>query len=424
MNKIENNGLVTFDFLEIVLEGYCDPIYKVQLSDYFLAEFKKAKDYGFTSFFGHVLRVLDSFEEELTNQYNSRKIEYVTTLNRIEANQEVLTPGPGYTEEELRLQAISYYKSEIKYLELDEFTVILNGKFCGLLHYWEIQFMRASIKFAQFKSKVKELSTYGSFCHLEDKTNFSEIQVIEESSKEILEESVQNFEKEYPKRMKMFTEKYKASEKDFILMVLLYLEKVLYDLKVREIANDGYPIKNFQIFDYAVELSDDLSFERFCYITNCKIDFLRNLLKDPGSSPATELETFSQLINDANLCHDQINVFCNTMPFNIPKEHFAILKEKKSTNGGPFLTEERFNAFIDKAFYGKTDISKQKLNQSKGEKFLLQAVFYDFYFKYCFEYFNTMQCRDRFIRLLTDNFEGWDFKKVKANFKPKTDKRL
>lgn len=35
-----------------------------------------------------------------------------------------------------------------------------------------------------------------------------------------------------------------------------------------------------------------------------------------------------------------------------------------------------------------------------------------------------MQCQEDFIKLLTENFEGWDFKNVKENFTPKTKKRL
>ena len=121
----------------------------------------------------------------------------------------------------------------------------------------------------------------------------------------------------------------------------------------------------------------------------------------------------------------EINTFCNSMPISIPKSYFNVFVEKENKNGGTFLTEEQCNLFIERAFYGKTDIEKQKFNQApKGDKLIIQAVFYEFYTKYCFEYFNTMQCQDIFIKLLTENFEGWDFKNVKENFKPKTKKRL
>jgi len=120
-----------------------------------------------------------------------------------------------------------------------------------------------------------------------------------------------------------------------------------------------------------------------------------------------------------------INIFCKSMVLSIPKEHFKVFTENKSKNGNPFLTVEQLNLFIDRAFYGKCEFQKSKFNQTpRGEKLLIQNVFYDFYNAYCFEYFNTMQCQDIFIKLLTENFEGWDFNNVKANFTPKTKKRI
>ncbi len=120
------------------------------------------------------------------------------------------------------------------------------------------------------------------------------------------------------------------------------------------------------------------------------------------------------------------NVFCKSMPLNIPKDHFKVFVETNSKNNNkPFLTQDQLNSFIEKAFCGKIDLPKEKFNQApKGEKLLIQTVFYEFYNSFCFEYFSTMQCQDIFIKLLTDNFEGWDFKNVKENFTPKTNKRL
>jgi hypothetical protein len=120
-----------------------------------------------------------------------------------------------------------------------------------------------------------------------------------------------------------------------------------------------------------------------------------------------------------------INTFCNSMDLSIPREHFKVFTEKKSKNTKIYLTGEQLNSFIERAFCGNKKIPKQKFNQApKGEKLLIQSVFYEFYNTYCFEYFNTMQCQETFIKLLTENFEGWNFKNVKENFTPKTKKRL
>jgi hypothetical protein len=121
---------------------------------------------------------------------------------------------------------------------------------------------------------------------------------------------------------------------------------------------------------------------------------------------------------------DPVNVFCKSMTINIPKDHFKVFTEKNSKNGKPYLTISEFDAFIEKAFCGNTNILKQKFNQTTGDKLFIQSVFYEFYYKYCFDYFSTMKCQDNFVRLLTDNFEGWVFKNVKDNFKPKNNNMM
>lgn len=119
------------------------------------------------------------------------------------------------------------------------------------------------------------------------------------------------------------------------------------------------------------------------------------------------------------------NVFCKTMPLNIPKEHFKTLTLKNSKNGLPYLTQNQFNDFINKAFLGKVNLPKQKFNQvPKGEKLKIQYLFRQFYENYCFEYFNTGQTQDVFIKLLTENFIGWEFENVKNNFKTKPKKLI
>ncbi|WP_417195509.1 hypothetical protein [Bizionia sp.] len=114
------------------------------------------------------------------------------------------------------------------------------------------------------------------------------------------------------------------------------------------------------------------------------------------------------------------NVFCASMPLDIPIEHFKILTISKSKNGKPYLTKGEFEIFIQRAFLGVDNLEKLKFNQApKGEKFKIQYLFRQFYENNCFEYFGTGQTQDLFIKLLTKNFTGWHFKNVKNNFKTK-----
>jgi|26BtaG_2_1085354.scaffolds.fasta_scaffold00606_10 hypothetical protein len=142
--------------------------------------------------------------------------------------------------------------------------------------------------------------------------------------------------------------------------------------------------------------------------------YLENLLKENVTVSPGNL-----------LIKHELNMFCRSMPLSIPKEHFRVFTLNNSSNGKPFLTEEQFSCFIDRAFCYNMEIPKQKFNQSpKGEKLKIQYVFRQFYENYCFEYFDSGNTQDLFIKLLTENFIGWDFHNVKNNFKTKPKIRI
>lgn len=113
----------------------------------------------------------------------------------------------------------------------------------------------------------------------------------------------------------------------------------------------------------------------------------------------------------------EANLFCGPMPLSIAKEHFIVFTEQKSRNGKLFLTREQFDLFIQKAFSGKTELPKQRFNQAPHrEKWFIVKRFYEFYFMASNEYENTSQCQEKYIKLLTDNFENWEYQDIKNNF--------
>jgi len=141
-------------------------------------------------------------------------------------------------------------------------------------------------------------------------------------------------------------------------------------------------------------------------------------LLNSGSEPVNHPE--SKVIHEAGKAAG-INLFCKSMPLNIPRDHFKIFTENNRKNGKPFLTSDQLDSFIERAFCGNNLLPVQKINYDlKGEKIKIQNVFYAFYCNTVKDYFQTDNCRDNFIRLLTDNFTGWDFDKVKKNFSKHT----
>lgn len=153
----------------------------------------------------------------------------------------------------------------------------------------------------------------------------------------------------------------------------------------------------------------------------------RNILKEWLADEKRFIDEITPLLKELpppSTQTTEINTFCPSMPLSIPESHFRVLTEKASSNGKPYLTEQQLQAFLDRAFRGEKGTPKQKINKGNREKLLVQSLFWEFYDKYCFDYFHTMHCQDDFIRLLTDNFEGWDFQNVKHNFTPKSGRRL
>lgn len=134
-------------------------------------------------------------------------------------------------------------------------------------------------------------------------------------------------------------------------------------------------------------------------------------------------EEVEELINVLGACVTKskakiINTFCNSMPLNIPKEHFKVFTISNSKNkNSPFLSIEQFNSFIEKAFTGKTELPKQTFNLAPHkEKLYIIKRFYEFYLIAVKDFEKTSQCKEKYIKLLSDNFINWDYEQIKNNF--------
>lgn len=116
------------------------------------------------------------------------------------------------------------------------------------------------------------------------------------------------------------------------------------------------------------------------------------------------------------------NKFNKNMPLAIPIDHFKVLFESKNKNGAPFLSESDFVKFIRSAFLGEPLKEKIKLKFGSGSKGQIISLFHRFY-SIGGQYEKSLHVRDRYIHLLTDNFEGWNFEQVKQNFKSHNENR-
>jgi hypothetical protein len=113
---------------------------------------------------------------------------------------------------------------------------------------------------------------------------------------------------------------------------------------------------------------------------------------------------------------EETNNFCSKMPLNFARKHFKVFVDTDSNNKSKFLTDTQFEVFIQRAFLGNQNTQKQKMNIGTRETQFIVRRFYEFYTEAIKELYENQQSRDKFIKLLTDNFENWEFEKVKSNF--------
>lgn len=102
----------------------------------------------------------------------------------------------------------------------------------------------------------------------------------------------------------------------------------------------------------------------------------------------------------------------NNMPFNMIREYLMPLT-KKNKNGQPYLSIDEFNKFFNTVFVegGTLESNKLEINLYHGERKVITPIFYNFYNK-SLSYEKTNHCKKKYVKLLTDNFSNFEYKKV------------
>ena len=105
-------------------------------------------------------------------------------------------------------------------------------------------------------------------------------------------------------------------------------------------------------------------------------------------------------------------------------DFFSVFKSPNEENfEKPWLTEEQFLKFIDRAFCGNKSIPKQKLITGNKEDAFIIKRFAEYFDKEKYSKNCTRLDRRKYVGLLTTNFIGWEFYKVNRNFSTVRTKR-
>lgn len=171
---------------------------------------------------------------------------------------------------------------------------------------------------------------------------------------------------------------------------------------VRQFCKDGKLLKSFQEILESLAEYDAIS-QHFYSITD---------YKNNSEKPIAKSETLDEFISGAI---NKENLFCKPMPLKLPIEHFKILCDTKNKAGKAYLTESDFISFIKCAFLNDKSANKVTLNFGSREKWFVIKRFYEFYQK-GIEFENSSQYKDKYIRLVSDNFTNWTYESLKNNF--------
>lgn len=146
---------------------------------------------------------------------------------------------------------------------------------------------------------------------------------------------------------------------------------------------------------------------------------INKMLKSIETLEKADTEPIKSPVSIEFKLNEEVNLFCKGMPLNVVREHFSVLTTNISKgNKKPFLTNEQFEAFIKRAFLNDKSIEPIILNYSKTkENLFIVKRFYQFYDKAITDDYTTRNdSKEKYIKILTDNFSEWEFDKVLQNF--------
>ena len=138
------------------------------------------------------------------------------------------------------------------------------------------------------------------------------------------------------------------------------------------------------------------------------VDRIKILIKDKDTKPDISADIRKVLSLKNKLIPSQTDL-------NIPYNYFSPLTTETNNNGEFYLNEKQLLLFLKRAFNQVSSISKQKISKGSREFSKITGFFHEFMTK-SYEYETSSQEGEKYIKILSNNFDGFDFKKVNDNW--------
>lgn len=156
----------------------------------------------------------------------------------------------------------------------------------------------------------------------------------------------------------------------------------------------------------------------------CTIQYSRTYqnpisLEDFISSWCMEIKRPS--LDNSELGKIDKNLFHEDIPVKVMIEYFSSLTIEKNYTNEPYLTTNQLVAFIKRVCSGETSILKININFNPNKETSIIRTFFWGFYNYCVEEYEVSSTeRGKFINLLCDNFNNFNYETTLENFNKKS----
>lgn len=146
-----------------------------------------------------------------------------------------------------------------------------------------------------------------------------------------------------------------------------------------------------------------------------KIDDATAVMLGHYYSSQEKLKSLVRAGEGSQLTQDYKGLEWKGMPVIEIYEHFKVMTERRNKIEIPFLTTKQLALFIEHVFINNSKVPKAiKVSFGKGERGFVVKRFYQFYvLAYNYTKINS---KHDFIKMVADNFQDFEFGKVKNQF--------
>jgi hypothetical protein len=427
------------DYIDIILRGYYNENDKQFLSKYFIRECKKVQkeNYSFDEFFNGLTNGINILKQEYENRFNKRLNELYLLLDGAENKTLTYQKLKTNSIEQEYKKTIDYCESEIEKIHFEQFPLNLlhftNDKYRGNLYYNEIEFINNEITNALkeinqpqlTKTQKKTTLTNDAYYSILEKCTIEAFEYLKlkdlypkDGTKAIWDISTFTITKGDGLPTERDNELFKTEYiKDnmrvtFLMAIERYSEKfqkkysitrsVFYKKCYQSILTKFSESPLWEKPDYGIDINKP-----------CELTFIWNMRNDIEARSIEPKATIKQpqTLDLSDTSTNKKTSFKNK--FDNVTESKVIEHFTKNLVETKYISETNLFNFLNLAF-DKMEVPQQKISfEHLRTQQKIIKVFYEYYKVTAGKPYGK---QEKYIKLLCNYFNGFEYDKIKTNF--------